>query len=249
MSLTYLEIDQERSDYFDVPDRVRDEFEDRLLRSWLYHEHALDGVVLDGNDIERALSGQPCRNYCDGLTQRSLRYMSDCIDHIRDEARKGTELSIEFIRDLHVRMCDDDEEVAGRYRQRDTSPGVYNLDIVGQNSISYHFHKFIETYHGELEKYHPIRAASMAHWEFMRVFPYDERSGFVGRLMMNFILAKNFYPPAIIHANDRQAYFDALNGHRTDMVPVLAEGIRCSIIAARAFTQKNNETRTRRAAF
>ena len=248
MSLTYLEIDQARSDYQAVPDQGKDEFRARLTKSWLYHEHALDAVVLTENDIERALDERPCRNYCDGLVQKSLRYMADAIDYIEEQARGDGEISVDFIKDLHIRMCDDDEEVAGRYRQRDTSPGVYNLDIVKQSSISYHFHKFVEKYHDELSNYHPIRTAAHAHWEFMRVFPFDERTGFVGRLMMNFILRKNFYPPAIIHANERQRYFDALDDQPSGMIPVVVDAQKASISAARTFRREFSETNSRRAA-
>lgn len=238
MSLTYLEIDQARADYTALPDEVRREFDDRLMQSWLYHDHMLEGVVLTESDITRALTGRPCRNYCDGLIHKSLRRMKAAIHQLEDDAANGVELSLDWLKDLHRHMCDADDEKAGRYRQRDTSPGVYHLDVVASKSISYYFHRFLEEWDDELSKVHPIRAAAMAHWEFMRVFPFDDRTGIVGRLMMNYILIKNFYPPAVIHATDRHHYFDALNGHRTDMVPVVVEAMKGTIIAARAFQQR-----------
>ncbi len=237
MSLTYLEIDQARADYAELPDSIRQAFDERLNQSWLYHDHMLEGVVLTQSDITRALQGRPCRNYCDGLTQKSLRRMKTCIHKLEDDAAQGVELSLDWIKELHKMMCDDDDEAAGRYRQRNTSPGVYHLSVVPSKSISYYFHKFLEIWDEELAGVHPIRAAAIAHWEFMRVFPFDERTGIVGRLMMNYVLIKNFYPPAVIHATDRHHYFAALNGHRADMVPVVAEAIRGTIEAARAFEQ------------
>jgi hypothetical protein len=241
MSLTYLEIDQARADYTALPDDVRRTFDERLMQSWLYHDHMLEGVVLTESDITRALRGRPCRNYCDGLVQKSLRRMMGCIHQFESDAQMGVEISLDWIKDLHRQMCDEGDEAAGRYRKRDTSPGVYHLDVVPSKSISYYFHKFLDDWESELSGYHPIRAAAMAHWEFMRVFPFDDRTGIVGRLMMNYILMKNYYPPAIIHANDRHNYFTALNGHRTDLVPVVVDAIKGTIDAARLFDRRYHQ--------
>lgn len=235
MSLTYLEIDQARTDYTALPADIRKEFDERLILSWLYHDHALEGVVLTQSDITRALAGRPCRNYCDGLVQKSLRRMKGLIHQLEADAARGVDLSMDWIKELHTSMCEADDEQAGRYRKRNTSPGVYHLDVVAGKSISYYFHKFMDSWNDELSRMHPIRAAALAHWEFMRVFPFDERTGVVGRLMMNYILIKNYYPPAVIHAVDRHHYFAALNGQRAEMVPVLVDAIKGTLEAARAF--------------
>lgn len=236
MNLTYLEIDHQRSHYDRLTGSARDAFMDRLVFSWLYHDHALEGVVLTDRDIWRALSGQPVRNYCDGLIQKSLLRQREIALSFFDPATRPDELSMDYIKELHGRLCDDGDDAAGRYRKRDTSPGVYNLSVVPQASISYYFRKFMDTYEDELRNYHPVRAAAIAHWEFMKVFPFDEKSGIVGRLMMNYLLVRAGYPPAIIHAHDRHHYFAALDGHRTDLVPVVVDAITAAIEAARIFS-------------
>jgi Fic family protein len=238
MNLTYLEIDHQRSHYDSLTGSEREAFLDRLMLGWLYHDHALEGIVLTQHDIWRALSGQPVRNYCDGLVAKSLCRMRDIAMSFFGEETRPDELTMDFIKELHCRLCDDDDEKAGRYRKRDTSPGVYNLKCVAQGSISYYFHKFIDTWNDELVNYHPIRAAAIAHWEFMKVFPFDERSGMVGRLMMNYLLIREGYPPAVIHAMDRHHYFAALDGYRTDLVPVLVDAISSTIEAARVFSEQ-----------
>ena len=243
MNLTYLEIDHQRSLYDSMASTEQRTFLERVSFCWLYHEHALEGIVLTERDIHRALEGRPCRNYCDGLTQHSLRSLRDAFFRVSDDAAAGQEVTLDWLRDLHTSLCVEGDEAAGRYRKRDTSPGVYNLDVAQASSISYYFHKFQDLYNDELQGLHPIRAAAAAHWEFMRVFPFDERSGFVGRLMMNMILMRHHYPPAIIHATDRHHYFAALNGHRDDLVPVLVEAVGSTLQAARAFSQAGGASR------
>ena len=238
MNLTYLEIDHQRSHFDRLSDATRDAFMERFVLSWLYHDHALEGVVLTEGDIWRALSKQPVRNYCDGVVQKSLLRQREIALSFFDPATRPPELTLDFIKQLHVKLCDPGDTHAGRYRKRDTSPGVYNLAVVPHASISYYFHRFMETYDKELRHMHPVRAAAIAHWEYMKVFPFDHRSGVVGRLMMNYLLVRAGYPPAIIHAHDRHHYFGALDGTRMDLIPVVVDAISGAISAAQAFSQQ-----------
>lgn len=240
MNLAYLEVDYHRSSYDSMPAPMRAAFLDRVVLSWLYHEHALEGIVLTEADIWRALDNQPARNYCDGLIQKSLRKIYARIHELMDIASTphAPDISLEWIKECHGMICHEDD-AAGRYRKRDTSPGIYNLEVAPASSISYYLRKFLDIYQEELVDAHPVRAAAIAHWEFMKVFPFDERTGLVGRLMLNYILLKNNYPPAIIHANNRHLYFSALGGHRTDLIPVIVDAVSATISAAGAFSHQH----------
>lgn len=235
MNLTYLEIDHQRSTYQNLASSPSSDFVQRLVESWLYHDHALEGVVLTQEDLHRAKAGLPSRNYCEARVVQSLCALRDAITFVHESAACGEELTIDWLRELHRVVSLPGDDGAGRYRKRDTSPGVYHLDVAPATSISYYFHKFIETYENELADLHPIRQAAMAHWEFMKVFPFDDRTGVVGRLMLNFLLIRAKFPPAIVHATDRHHYFAALGGHRTDMIPIVADALRSTIEAAKVY--------------
>lgn len=241
MNLTYLEIDHNRV-HFDRLNRARGEFFDRLVMGWIYHEHALEGVVLSGDTLMRALERAPVRNWVDGQVQQSLLKLKDCTGFLYESAQNNVPITVEFIRELHVRLCDPGSDTAGRYRKRDTSPGVYNLNICPHGSVSYFLHKVADMAENDFKDVHPVRAASIVHWEYMRVFPFDEKSGLVGRLLMNYMLIRAGYPPAIIHQKDRPLYFSALDGHRTDLVEVLVDAISSTISAAEAFSSQYLES-------
>lgn len=241
MNLTYLEIDHNRV-HFDRLNRARGEFFDRLVVSWIYHEHAMEGVVLSSEELMRALERAPVRNWVDSQVQHSLLRLKECTAYLYECAEQNLPVSLELIRELHVRLSPKGSECAGRYRKRDTSPGVYNLSIVPSASVSYYLRKVIDLAESELADIHPVRAAAMVHWEYMRVFPFDEKSGLVGRLLMNYMLIRAGYPPAIIHAKDRNLYFSALDGHRTDLVDVLIDAISSTISAAEAFSSQYLES-------
>lgn len=248
MNLTYLEIDYRRSSYDALPQAVRDAFEDRLMLSWLYHEHAMEGVVLTQDDVQGALAGRECRTWSEEQVHKSIRRLHGCFEQIlRGGADASQIMTLEWIKAQHASLCDAGAEHAGRYRKRDTSPGVYNLDVVPAASISYYFRKMLDAYHNELSKAHPIRGAAMAHWEYMRAFPFDEKSGLVGRLMMSALLVSHGYPPAVIHAQSRHHYFAALSGHRTDMIPVVVEALGATIQAAEGFMSHHGASIVRQA--
>lgn len=228
---------------------MRVKFLECLLLGWLYYEHALEGVVLILEDIQRALEQRPCRNYCDGQVQKSLRALNQAVDKLMQSPRdRGQSVSLEWLKELHVSLSVEQSDSAGRYRKRDTSPGVYNLEVAPAASISYYLRKFIEQYHENMVGMHPVRAAAIAHWEFMRVFPFDERTGLVGRMLMNYILVSNDYPPAIIHANDRHLYFSALSGHPSDLIPVIVEAVGATTKAAESFSRQHFAPRARQLA-
>jgi hypothetical protein len=236
MKLTYFELDYERIHYQKLRGAAWEEFHNRLVASWLYHDHALEGVVLKEGDLDRALRGFPTRSWCETARHLSLTRMRALIYGLLEAGPQPVDPTLDEYRRIHTSLCDTNDPTAGRYRKRDTSPGVYNLDVAPANSISYYLRRSLEQMQVELENCHPVKAAAIAHWEYMRVFPFDGRSGVVGRLMMNSMLLSRGYPPAIIHAHDRHHYFSALQGHRNDLVPIIVEAMASTIEAAKTFT-------------
>jgi Fic family protein len=83
----------------------------------------------------------------------------------------------------------------------------------------------------------------------MRCFPFDEKTGMVGRLLMNAVLIRGGYPPAIIHQMDRQTYFAALDGRREELIPVIVDAIRATIECAADFSRQNIESDRRALAY
>ena len=58
--------------------------------------------------------------------------------------------------------------------------------------------------------YHPLIRACLLHGEFVKIHPFVDGNGRTARLLLNFELIKNGYPPVIIKNEDRADYYDAL---------------------------------------
>jgi Fic family protein len=60
------------------------------------------------------------------------------------------------------------------------------------------------------QKLHPVEIASILHHKFVLIHPFDDGNGRISRLLINYILLKNNYPPIIIKSEDKKNYLLAL---------------------------------------
>jgi len=58
---------------------------------------------------------------------------------------------------------------------------------------------------------HPLVLASLFHYRFVRIHPFDDGNGRVARLLMNYALLKHDFPPVVIQSTDKSKYLRALN--------------------------------------
>ncbi len=62
---------------------------------------------------------------------------------------------------------------------------------------------------------HPLFLASLLHYRFVRIHPFDDGNGRVARLLMNYVLLKNGLPPVVIKSAEKANYLRALNAADT----------------------------------
>ncbi len=71
------------------------------------------------------------------------------------------------------------------------------------------------------------------HARFERIHPFRDGNGRVGRLLLNLLLVRHGYPPAIIYKRDRGRYLRALSradaGETGPLAELLARAVRDSI--------------------
>ena len=76
---------------------------------------------------------------------------------------------------------------------------------------------------GNKGKFRPLVLAAILHNQFEHIHPFKDGNGRVGRLLLNYILLKNKYPPINIMLEDRQEYYRSLYEYskHDDMKPTL----------------------------
>lgn len=197
------------------PDVVLSRLRHNLIIEWTYNSNAIEGNTLTLKETLLVLEH--------GLTigKKSLKEHMEAINHkeaiifvekLASASHKITERNIKEIHSLILKEIDND--YAGRYR-----------DIQVRISGSSHLPpdpllvpKLMERFAKKWlanSRQHPVIQATMAHFELVSIHPFIDGNGRTARLLMNLILMKHGYFPAVILKNDRKKYYDTLGkGHR-----------------------------------
>jgi Fic family protein len=217
MRTRFVDID-DRMD--DLADRMRadpelgEDFLARYELSWLYHENALEGVVYTGQELATALVNAPLADATFVGTLQDIRNHKIAIDIVREEARsKKLRVNLTLVRRLYETLGAGVEGRSGADFRKDMPlHRAYFHEIAQPARIPVLLQKVLDACDSaDFRNAHPIQRAARLHHGFMQVFPYTDGSGRVARLLANLVLLQAGYRlPCIIHATDRQRYYESL---------------------------------------
>jgi len=138
-------------------------------------------------------------------------------EHCREETAKkqrvrNPKVTVELINTLHVLLNRGlPRKAPGALRKDMPLHRTYFHDIYEPMNIEAGLKEVCESVDNpDFRAQHAINQACLFHHNFMKVFPFTDSSGKVGRLLMNYFLMRGGYLPAVIHASDRQSYYEAL---------------------------------------
>ena len=211
-----------------LPKETLKSLEENFKLEWTYNSNAIEGntltlketkVVLDGITI----GGKTIREHLEAINHK------EAIEFLEELVQYNNDLSEMDIKNIHAIVLKGiDNENAGRYRTE-------NVIISGASHIPpdaiivpESMEKLIYRYDEWKEKYHPIIVAALLHAEFVKIHPFIDGNGRTARLLMNFEVMKNGYPPIIIKNEERHKYYDALDvgaltGDYTDFVKMVTK--------------------------
>jgi len=183
---------------------------DKLLVEWTYHSNAIEGNTLTMSETKVVLEngitikGKPLKDHLEAINHK------EAIEYVEELVKKDTKLTEYDIKSIHYLILKEIDNLnAGKYRAQ-------NVLISGSKHIppSYinvplEMQMLMEQYE-DWAVYHPLIRACLLHGEFVKIHPFVDGNGRTARLLLNFALIKNGYPPVIIKNEDRADYYDAL---------------------------------------
>ncbi len=222
--------------------------------SWIYHDSALEGVVYTMDELRTALDNQVASNSTLMPVYDEIRQHKAAIELVRELTdKKRLSLSLEVIKKLYATLAP--EEVEGKsppkYRKDMPVHRTYFHDIAPPEKISYKMRQLVTWMNaGETKRStHTLRLAAKAHYQLLHIYPFPKHSGKVARLLMNLILLRGGYSPAVIHATERQRYYDALKTSDNATARLVTEALVASMDSAiRFFEQDEGQGRRARSA-
>ncbi len=214
----------------------------QLDLSAIYHDWALDGQVILAEELDVAFDTRSVTDATGLPLTMALRSHKRAIDYAREVAAKEVfAFSVDLFREFHSLFASDAENAkSGRYRKEIPLHRSYFHEICHPSKIGTSMRKLVSWLNDPEEAMvvHPIRWAAKFHYRFMRIFPFIETSGKIGRTMTNLILIRQGYLPAIIHATERQRYYESIRQSPEDFVELVAESELSALEAAEKFLRR-----------
>jgi hypothetical protein len=231
MELSYIRID-DRLDAVQfaqlrAPEWVQQDFHEKFMMSWIYHELGLEGVILGPDELRRALSGCEGLHYTDSELLRRIRRYRDAVRRLRlasarrDRITRGTLLEYQAI------LCG--HQSGDPIRKDPGATEQYKHDVVLPEEIEPALKAVLAEIRHKSLTTHPIELAIDAHYKLVKIWPFEEHSAAVARLVANQILYTHGYPPALIHAHDRQRYYHALHYDSSRLHDLVMEALRAQL--------------------
>lgn len=199
-------------------DRIQEVFNSNALEGNTITEYETKLILEEGITVAE----KPLKEHLEIIN------LNEAIDYIEDLVRTDQVLTENMIKDIHrivLEKTRDDKKDIGGYRR-------VPVEITGSKhtppdpiSVPEEMDNLIKWSKENKNKLHPIEYATYLHEKFVTIHPFIDGNGRTGRLLMNFALTKQGYPPIVIKSDveSRVAYNKSLEYSNThnDIQPFL----------------------------
>jgi Fic family protein len=213
---------------------------EKLRADWTYDSNAIEGSSLTRGEtlffLKEGLTveGKPFKDFLDA------RNHAEAIDWLYEVVKNDRPITQGLIKEINALLLSGVKftpamDETGQKVQKPANPGKYKVlpNHVLKTDGTIHFYtdpihvsdemeilcRWIDE---NIENKHPLIAGAVAHYNMVRIHPFDDGNGRGARILMNLILIKKGYPVAIIKNENRRKYLASLNrADEGDMDPFL----------------------------
>jgi Fic family protein len=216
------------------------QFDEKFDQSWIYHDNALEGVVLSYHELKAAIDKKIISDVTLIPMYEEIKNHKSSIELVRQMARqwaverhdkkgKGrvkNQITLDTLKLLHSALTPEEKAKGNPYRKDNPLHRLYFHEIAQPDKIALKMKKLIEWLdEDETQHIHPVERAARAHFRLMSIFPWPKNSGKVARLLMNLMLLRDGFPPVVIHSIERQRYYEVLRAESAGLVPLVLESL------------------------
>ncbi|MFC3771760.1 Fic family protein [Paenibacillus sp. GCM10012303] len=231
------ELKEELDRYRPLPSAAVRNLDEVYRVEWTYNSNAIEGNTLSLLEtklvLEQGLTigGKKLREHFEVINH------SEAISYVQDIVHRNIELTEYVIKSVHQFVLKNiDDANAGCYR-------MMNVFISGSPHTPPHFTlvpeqmaQLAQWYEAYKDILHPMVLAAEFHFKFVYIHPFSDGNGRTARLLMNLILMKHGYPPAIVKAASeaRLNYYESLeeasmNGNLDPFLHLIAGCVQDSL--------------------
>ena len=187
--------------------RLRDE----ILIEWIYNSNAIEGSTITLQEtrliLETGLTvgGKSLREHFEVVNHR------EAIQYVVDLVQNPEPITAFHVRQIHkLILTNIDDENAGSYRK--TQVRIAGSPFIPPESwqITSLMAEWGDWVTSAERSIHPVALAAQAHHRLVAIHPFIDGNGRTARLVMNLLLMRRGYPPAVILRANRRQYYSVL---------------------------------------
>lgn len=198
-----------------------------------YHSNAIEGNTLSLRETQVVIE--------EGITigGHSLREHLEATNHATafDELRSFVEhsppITLETVLRLHSLVLHELNETAGQFRQTQVFIRGSEHRPPPSRQVPTLMMQWIRWLDGEGMNYHPVVRAAIAHHGFEAVHPFEDGNGRTGRLLLNLMLMRDGYPPAMLLREWALRYYHGLEaahfGQYSALVQLIGQAVEAGL--------------------
>jgi excisionase family DNA binding protein len=187
----------------------------KSLEDWFRVELTYTSNALEGNTLSRretqmvvmenlAVEGKSLTEILEAKNHRRA------LDFVLNFAKTKEEISLQTILKIHQLILGGIDDLnAGRFRTVGVRIAGSAVILPNAAKIPLLMQEFI-AWLGNSQKENKVFLAAQAHYKLVSLHPFTDGNGRTARLLMNLILLRNNYPPAVIKKEERKDYLDFL---------------------------------------
>ena len=187
--------------------------EEQLAIEWTYNSNAIEGSTLTLRETQLILEqgitigGKSLREHFEAVNHR------DAILLVQDLAARAEPITPAVVRQLHALvLARIDDENAGQYRQLPVRIAGSAHEPPPAWDVAARMTDWAGWLAGqEAAGVERVELAAVAHHRLVSIHPFLDGNARTARLIMNLVLLRGDYPPAIIARANRAQYYRALS--------------------------------------
>ena len=195
-----------------LPYIVLKQLRESINIEWAYNSNGIEGNSLTLRETQIVLQegmtihGKSLREHFETFNhQKALDFLYEIVD-------QSELISTKDILDIHQFILGNiSDDWAGRIRNAGVRISGSNFMPPNAQKVPDLLNELIEYINSNPEELHPVALATIFHHRFVWIHPFFDGNGRTVRLIMNLLLLRSGFPPAIILKNDRKKYYNALN--------------------------------------
>lgn len=241
-----------------ISQEVQNKIDQKFMLEFNYNSNHIEGNTLTYGQTEMLLLFGKVIEEANMKDLEEMKASNVGLKMVKEAALdKNQPLSEYFIRVLHQTLLREDYTVyrqlpdgtntsyivhAGQYKTRPNSVITItgeHFEYASPEETPALMKDLIEWYNQEEQAgtMTPIELASLFHYRYIRIHPFEDGNGRISRLIVNYILYRHGYPMIVVRTKDKKNYLTALSQSDINIGKSPSEGANATLNQIEPFTE------------